>query len=248
MIELYQFPFSHFCEKARWALDYKGVRYKPVNLLPGFHVKAVKKLAPKSCLPVLVDGETAIQQSAAIITYLDKTHPDPGLTPNDPVQAQQALEWERYFDEEVGVTLRLWYYHHALPDRDVALKAMLDGAPWYARPLFRLSYPKVREAMQRNMNINEATAERSRRRLLAALDKLDDALAGRRFLVGDRFSRADLTACALLSRFCLASDGEAAADAPCAVRAQCDQLRGRRFFRWVRDVYDSYRKPLPSDP
>ena len=27
MITLYQFQFSHFCEKARWALDYKGVPY-----------------------------------------------------------------------------------------------------------------------------------------------------------------------------------------------------------------------------
>ena len=37
MIELYQFPLSHFCEKARWALDYKSIAYRPVNLLPGFH-------------------------------------------------------------------------------------------------------------------------------------------------------------------------------------------------------------------
>jgi Glutathione S-transferase, N-terminal domain len=27
MIQLYQFPFSHFCEKARWALDYKSIAY-----------------------------------------------------------------------------------------------------------------------------------------------------------------------------------------------------------------------------
>jgi len=25
MIKLYQFQFSHYCEKMRWALDYKGI-------------------------------------------------------------------------------------------------------------------------------------------------------------------------------------------------------------------------------
>jgi glutathione S-transferase len=35
MITLYQFQFSHYCEKARWALDYKGLAYAPKNLLPG---------------------------------------------------------------------------------------------------------------------------------------------------------------------------------------------------------------------
>jgi hypothetical protein len=46
MIELYQFPFSHYCEKVRWALDYKGIAYRTVNLLPGFHFRYLAKLAP----------------------------------------------------------------------------------------------------------------------------------------------------------------------------------------------------------
>lgn len=57
MIKLYQFAFSHFCEKARWALDYKSIPYTPVNLLPGLRIKPIRKLAPKTCMPVLVDGE-----------------------------------------------------------------------------------------------------------------------------------------------------------------------------------------------
>ncbi|MFO1204418.1 MAG: glutathione S-transferase family protein [Burkholderiales bacterium] len=248
MIELYQFPFSHYCEKARWALEYKRVAYKPVNLLPGLHVKAVRRRAPKSCLPVLVDGKIAVQESSAIITYLDGRYPDPALTPGDPTEAREALEWERYLNEEIGVTLRLWFYYHALPDRDLALRVMLDGAAWYARPLYWLSYPKVRSAMTRSMNINDDSAEQSKHRMLLALGKLDDALNERQFLVGDRFSRADLTACALLSTFCLPNDIEASGQFPPAIRAQRDQLKGRRFFRWVRDVYDNYRQPMPIAP
>ncbi len=47
MIEFYQFPFSHFCEKARWALDYKGVAYRTVNYLPVFHFIPVRTIAPQ---------------------------------------------------------------------------------------------------------------------------------------------------------------------------------------------------------
>ena len=43
-IKLYQFCISHYCEKARWALDYKGINYQTVNLLPGQHVNTIRKL------------------------------------------------------------------------------------------------------------------------------------------------------------------------------------------------------------
>ena len=68
MIELYQFPFSHYCEKVRWALDYKDIAYRTVNLLPGFHFRHVTKLAPKTCVPALRDDGTVVQDSSAFHT------------------------------------------------------------------------------------------------------------------------------------------------------------------------------------
>jgi glutathione S-transferase len=166
MIKLYQFPFSHFCEKARWALEYKRLAYRPVNLLPGLHLKPVRKLALKSCVPVLVDGATVVQESSAIITYLDTKFPTPALTPRESQAARAALDWESYLDEHIGVNLRLWFYHHALPDRDLALRFLLQGAPWSRSALFKLIYPKVRKAMVQFMNIN-ATYRQTGRRAVA---------------------------------------------------------------------------------
>ena len=245
MIELYQFPFSHFCEKARWALDYKRIPYRTINLLPGLHVRAVRKLAPKSCVPVLVAGETAVQESSAIITYVDRSRPELPLTPTDAAQAREALAWEQYFDEQIGVTLRLCYYHHALPDRKLTLRTMLDGAPWYAGPLFTACYPRIRSEMQRNMNINEDSSRQATAQLLEAFARLDEALRERRFLVGEQFSRADLTACALLSPLCMPADQDASLRFPPSFLTLRDQAKGRRFFRWVRNVYDNYRMPMP---
>jgi glutathione S-transferase len=35
---LWQIEVSHFSEKARWALDYKGVEHKRSSPLPGAHI------------------------------------------------------------------------------------------------------------------------------------------------------------------------------------------------------------------
>lgn len=248
MINLYQFQFSHFCEKVRWALDYKGIPYTRTNLLPGLHIKVAKKLAAKSCLPIIVDDGKVVQDSSAILTFLDQKFPDLPLTPGDSSQAKEALKWEEYFDEEIGVTLRLWFYYHALPDRDCALRFILDEAPWYGRPLCAFIFPKVRSAMMEAMNIHAESAKQSEERFLSAFDRLDNALKERRFLIGDRFSRADLTACALLSPFCSPGKSDAVVSAlfPEPVRALRDKHKTRRLFGWVRDMYRDYRQPTPA--
>jgi glutathione S-transferase len=153
MIELYQFSFSHYCEKARWALDYKGITYSTINLLPGLHFRRLAKFAPKSSVPVLRDGETVVQDSSAIIDYLDVKNANPALTPPDPKAAREALDWEEYCDEQIGANLRLWFYYHTLPERRIALYFLLQGAAWHKKPLFVLAYPKVRRGMVRSMNI-----------------------------------------------------------------------------------------------
>jgi glutathione S-transferase len=244
MIELYQFPFSHYCEKVRWALDYKGVGYRPVNLLPGFHFRQLAKLAPKTCVPVLRDDSIVVQDSSAIIDYLDQRYTNPALTPSDPNAAGEALDWEEYLDEQIGVNIRLWFYHHTLPVRRLGVSFLLQGAAWHKKPLFVLVYPKVRGAMLQSMNINTDTARQAEGRLRAGLEKLDEALVGRRFLVNDRFSRADLTACALLRRSCMPDDTYK--EIPPAVRKLRDELKSRRLCQWVRSVYASYRQPLPA--
>ena len=250
MITLYQFQFSHYCEKARWALDYKGIPYTQRNLLPGLHTMVTRKLAPRSSLPILADNGTVVQDSTAIITFLEREFPDCPLTPQDLREAKAALEWEEYLDEEIGVPLRLWFYYHTLPDRERALRFLLDRAPWYGRPVFAVMFPRVRTAMAKLMNIHAESARQSEERLLAALERLDGALKERRFLIGDRFSRADLTACALLSPFCAPgkSDAQVWVALPEYIRALRDRHKTRPFFGWVLDLYRDYRHPAPAGP
>ena len=149
MFELYDFRFSHYSEKARWALDFKGIPYTSRHLLPGFHLRPARKLAPHSCLPILEADGTMIQDSTEIINFLEQTFPDPSLTPPDPTDARAAIEWEEYLDEEIGVTLRLWFYYYTLPDRHRALRFLCQDAPWLQRSLFAFSFTTIRRARRR---------------------------------------------------------------------------------------------------
>jgi glutathione S-transferase len=244
MPELIQFKFSHFCEKARWALDYKDVPYTVRNLLPGSHREVTSRLCPRSCLPILVDGETVVQDSTEIINYLERSHKHRSLAPDDEAAARAALEWEEYLDQEIGVPLRCWFYYHALPSRDHALRFLLDGAAWHERMRFSFAFPKIRVAMVKAMQIDAASAQNAEQRFAAALDRIDRTLATRSFLAGSRFSRADLTACALLSPYVRPgeTDRQASRVLASAVNARRLEDKSRPFYRWVCETYGTYRK------
>jgi glutathione S-transferase len=250
MYQLYDFAFSHYCEKVRWALDHKGVDYQARHLLPGFHIHTTRKLATLSCVPILSGEGIVVQDSTEIINFLERRFPDPALTPADSGQANEANEWEEYLDEEVGVTVRRWFYFHTLPDRQRATRFLCQGASRTQRVLFGFAFAPIRKAMTEMMDVYPQPARDAERRLLVALDKLDAALASRDFLVGDRFSRADLTACALLWPLCRPgeSDSEMRKLLPAAVCALRSQMRDRRSFNWVCDMYRQHRsRPRSRD-
>ncbi len=66
-------PMSQdFCEKARWALDWHGVAYNEISWAPGLHRVLLKHYgANASTLPVLLDDETIVQGSSAIIDWAE---------------------------------------------------------------------------------------------------------------------------------------------------------------------------------
>jgi glutathione S-transferase len=95
------------------------------------------------------------------------------------------------------------------------------------------------------MNINAENAREAERRFLLAFDRLDNTLERAPFLAGNRFSRADLTACALLWPMCRPGESESEVEALlCApVSALRKQLQQRRFYQWVLERYREHRAP-----
>jgi maleylpyruvate isomerase len=83
---------SYFRSSCSWrvriALAHKGLSYDyvPVHLLRDGgeqYLERHRRLNPMQQVPVLVDGETVIAQSMAILEYLEERHPRPTLLPGD---------------------------------------------------------------------------------------------------------------------------------------------------------------------
>jgi len=203
MTILYQFAISHYCEKARWALDYKGIKFELKNLLPGPHILKTKKLAQKTSVPILVhDGET-IQDSTEIITYLDAKYPEKSLTPQNKNLKKEAIKLEEYLDRNVGIHLRRYFYNTLLADKPLVTSLLLQNGPSYGPKLYAVIFPLVRTMMRKSMNINPEAAKRSEKKLTDALERLNQLYGKKKFLVGDEFTRADLTAASLLAPLCM---------------------------------------------
>ncbi len=199
MLKLYQFPISHFCEKIRWALEYKKLKYKKINLLPGLHVKKAIKLAGKSSLPILEDNGKIINESRKIITYLDSTYLNNPLTPHDQTLKKEARELEQFADKELGPDVRVLCYHTLLNYPDITIPFFTDDGPWYGHLILKFMFPKLSTKMRALMKIDEKNVLLIQNRLTKALDKIQQQTKNRTYLVGDSFSRADLAVASLLA-------------------------------------------------
>src|SRR5439155_259741 len=194
---LFQFTNSHFNEKARWALDFKRVPHIRRSLVPGRHLRPILKVTGKTTVPVLViDGEV-IADSTRIIEELERRHPEPALYPSDPAERARALELEEFFDEELGPYIRRWLFHVVLPYPGYMVGSFAGHVSAAERIMMRAAFPLIRVMMKRAMNIYPEPAAIARTKTIAAMDRLVGERQPSGYLVGERFSVADLTAAAL---------------------------------------------------
>jgi glutathione S-transferase len=243
---LYQFALSHYCEKARWALDYKEIDYEIKNLIPGPHLFHTKRLAANTSVPIFVEAGKAIQDSTEIITYLDQKYPQKPLTPPSAELKKEAMELEEYFDEEVGLHLRRLFYFYVLEDRRLATSLLLQAGPRYGRPLYFFGFPLLKALMKKGMRIHAGSARRSEERLRTALKNLDQRISKNKFLVGDQFTRADLSAAALLASLCRPPQHDfswpSVESMPRELRDFRREMEGAPFFNWVLGIYNEFRR------
>jgi len=198
--QLVTIPISHYCEKARWALDRAGIAFDERPHLPGLHRVAVRRAGGGSTAPVLrCPGGEVVADSAGIIAWADaRVAPARRLIPEEPDVAREALALAAELDERFGPDTRRWIYHELRGRRDLATAYLTDGVPGWQRATLRVTYPSVQRAVIKILDITPATAAASEREMRSVLDAIAARLAdGRRYLVGDRFTTADLTFAAL---------------------------------------------------
>jgi glutathione S-transferase len=201
MRRLLTIPISHYCEKARWALERAGLEYVEERHVQGIHQVRAKRSGGGTTLPVLVTDEGVFPESEAIIRYADGHLPEgQRLFPAEPELRAEVERLSRWLDEGLGPDGRRLIYAHMLPFKDEMLPTNNQGAPaWEGRAL-RALWPAATWWAKRHLKIGAATIAEDEPRVRRAFDTIGERLAdGRRYLCGDRFTAADLTFAALSS-------------------------------------------------
>ena len=197
--ELITIPISHYCEKARWALERAAVPYVERAHLQLIHRIAVHRAGGRRTAPVLVCGERVLAESAEILEWTDGMAPaERRIYPDDPAARAEIGKLERDFDRRLGPEGRRWMYNELRGCREIALSYATTGVPAWERRLMPLLYPLVWRGIDRYLDVTPHTAARSEAVVRASFDEvaglLDD---GRPFIGGETFTAADLTFSAL---------------------------------------------------
>jgi glutathione S-transferase len=244
---LWHIPVSHYNEKARWALDYKGVRHERRAPTPPLHMAVSLFLTRGSAktFPVLQLGGQVYGDSTEIIAALERLYPEPPLYPGDPEERRRALEIEEFFDEQVAPHVRLLAWHEAIKEPDefgrFALQALPEPMRRFSR---RTAGPFATWFVKRRYGVADPDAAAlARTRIDAGVEMLDAELAGgREYLVGERFSVADLTAAAILYPLVLPPEGpQELPRYPEPLQRFFDRFADRPSLEWIREMFRRHR-------
>lgn len=186
------FPGSHAGMIGRLLLDFKGIPYKRVDLMPVVAKVATRALGfPRQTVPALkIDGRR-VQGSREIARELDRLVPDPPLFPADPAARIEVERAERYGDEVMQPPFRQIPYWAYLKDLS-PLRSYAEGAK-LGIPI-GLALTTARPVMKIAAHLNGASDENVRRGLAALpaqLQQVDEWIAAG-VLGGERLNAADL--------------------------------------------------------
>lgn len=170
-ITVYGASLSPYVRKVRIALAEKGLAYEQVQVDPFRPPADFATLSPFKRIPALRDGDKTMADSGVICTYLEAQYPDKPLTYSDPWLKSQVQWFEKFGDYELGPVATYGVFRNR-----VVMKL--------------LGKPCDEEQVAKCMN----------QKLPPLLDYMESHLESRlqsgtapvSFMVGDRFTLADI--------------------------------------------------------
>ena len=240
-MKLYHGWLSSASRRVRLCLAEKGLPYEsmPIDMSrQEHHAPAYLAMNPNGVVPALLlnNGES-LYESSTICEYLDDIAPEPPLRPADPYQRAVMRNFVRWTDEKSLPNLLILNWSIALQPgasqwNDAQLQERLARVPTAER----------REAWIRIARKPYSTEEKASalEKLLALIDNMEPMLAGSSWLVGERYSLADIAAVPCVARIAeLAPEALADARSPRVV-AWWQQVQQRPAFALARlERFDS---------
>jgi glutathione S-transferase len=221
MDRLITIAISHYCEKARWALQRANLPFEEEGHLPILHMPAVRRVGGKRSTPVLKTSTGLLTDSTDILRWVDQRRP--GILFSEQRGEEEALE-DR-FDEQLGPATRRVAYFHLLPHRSLVLRLLNKNVPGWEVWFLRIFFPVAAGMMRRGLKIDAAGAERSLRKVRDIFAEVSGRLAdGRPYLCGQKFSAVDLTFASLAAPLLLPPEQPVFAPSPDILPAAFQEL------------------------
>jgi glutathione S-transferase len=245
MLELYQFELSHYCEKIRFILDYKGLAYRKVEVTPGLGQLDLFKISGQRQVPVLKDGNEVIADSTAIAQYLETKYPDRPIYPTDSKQRALCLILEEWADESVGLNARKSMLGAFSQNSDFRAAALPTSTPAFLKTLVESVPQEALDVLGFGAGFGSDSIKSARKAMQQNLEALCLLLTDSPYLVCDHPTLADF-AVAGLSMYVKFPTGNYV-DLP-------EKLKGRGvpgladnpaydvFWTWRDRLYADYRK------
>lgn len=159
---LYSLPGSHPAVSVKLMLDFKGIDYKTIDLMPLMH-KAVVRAAgfPGTTVPALKFNGEKLQGSVDIARALDRMVPEPALLPADEESRKQVLIAEAFGEAELQHAVRQFLWN-AVRRQPKSIATFLEGsnlplppkvAAYTSGPIIWGEY-KVNDATDENVKAN----------------------------------------------------------------------------------------------
>jgi len=193
-LELFQFRYSHYNEKVRWALDSKVCRIGAPTCCPDHHARMLKKLTGQTQTPVLRMNSEYVHDSAWIIERLElisRMRRRFIHAMNRYATGAGTCAPFRFCCRSRGA--RVWSL--AMLDSATHRAYVFDRQPLFDRTLYRVAFPFVKSLLKQANGITDRHAIAEADRLVAAnMESIAKITFKSKYLAGNQFSIADLTA------------------------------------------------------
>lgn len=244
---LYQFPLSHFCEKARWLLDHKELDYTAQNLTPGLHRFMIHFRTGQRQLPVLRDKNTWVADSTKIAIYLDQHYPEHTLIRKEPELRERILKIDD-LTQQLGIHMRRWLFYYILNGERSNAMDILIGEKGVLRDFEKWSIPMLKTAILKFHDINENSMRASKHIIDDLIIKFEAELQQNQshdYMVGERFTLADISVCSMLAPLLMINGTPWEIDhryeLPIEILDFRAQIRQSMLGQYVQKIYENER-------
>ena len=114
MLRLVTIPISHYCEKARWALERADIEYREERHVQGIHRFASKRAGGHGTTPVLVTPEGSLGESEEILPGWTSAPGRSAAVPRGPRERDEVVTLSRRLDADLGPRGRRLMYVNML--------------------------------------------------------------------------------------------------------------------------------------